>query len=260
VRLFSTAIALCLLAPAMTARAGDGRRSSMTVVTIRDDKPAAEPRRALHHPSHPPQPAAELVALNTHEDFALRPGPDGHFGRATMRAFAHFLRCHHTNRVHSISERLARLLYETSRQFDFARLEVVAGYRAPRVAREKGNPKSPHKRGLACDFRVDGVTNEVLRDYVRQFPRVGVGYYPNSGFVHLDVRDKVSAFWVDYSGPGERARYSATPDEDVRRMAEAADKSPEDPAEGTDPQSDAPSGVTPPRLPALEPSTPQDDN
>ena len=25
--------------------------------------------------------------------------------------------------------------------------------RAPKIAREKGNPKSPHKKGVACDFR-----------------------------------------------------------------------------------------------------------
>src|SRR5262249_36429710 len=39
--------------------------------------------------------------------------------------------------------------------------------------------------------------------------RVGVGYYPNSDFVHLDVRPagKKSAYWVDYSAPGQRAIY-----------------------------------------------------
>jgi hypothetical protein len=162
-----------------------------------------------------------------------------------MHAFARFLRCHHTGRVHAISARLARLLYETASHFEFARVEIVAGYRAPRVAREKGNPKSPHKRGVACDFRVVGVTNEVLRDYVRQFPKVGVGFYPNSGFVHLDVRDKVSAFWVDYSGPGERARYSASPEEDVRRMEESSDTGDSD-AEGQEPQKGvAPGGSAP---------------
>ena len=59
--------------------------------------------------------------------------------------------------------------------------------------------------------------NAELRDYLRgAFAHVGVGYYPNSDFVHLDVRQKQSAFWIDYSGPGERARYSRSPEEDVR--------------------------------------------
>jgi len=32
-----------------------------------------------------------------------------------------------------------------------------------------------------------------------------VGYYPNSSFVHLDVRD-TNSYWVDYAGPGEAPR------------------------------------------------------
>ena len=34
------------------------------------------------------------------------------------------------------------------------------------------------------------------------------GYYPNSTFVHLDVRD-TPGFWIDYSRPGEPPRYNA---------------------------------------------------
>jgi hypothetical protein len=72
-------------------------------------------------------------------------------------------------------------------------------------------------KGLACDFRVAGVSNTELRDYLRRnFDKVGVGYYPNSSFVHLDVRKDHSAFWIDYSGPGERALYSVSPSEDLR--------------------------------------------
>ena len=46
--------------------------------------------------------------------------------------------------------------------------------------------------------------------------KVGVGYYPNSSFVHLDVRKDRSAFWIDYSGPGERAVYSQAPAQDLK--------------------------------------------
>ena len=30
---------------------------------------------------------------------------------------------------------------------------------------------------------------------------------PNSGFIHVDVGRQKDAFWIDYSGPGEKARY-----------------------------------------------------
>jgi uncharacterized protein YcbK (DUF882 family) len=272
--------ALTLSVPAGSAHAG--ARSTVTLVSIKDDPGVEAPSRALETrpaekrsaekkpptptpgaPSKasakkgkkPPARAAELLALNSHETFELRPGPQGGFGKQTMRSLARFLRCHHTQRVHAMSERLARLLYTVASHFDFARLEIVAGYRAPRVAKEKGNPKSPHKRGVACDFKVAGVSNEVVRDYVRTLPRVGVGYYPNSGFVHLDVRDKQSAFWVDYSAPGERAKYSKTPEDDVRKLPTL----PDNPGEGEDPQGGEGQGAAPPYAPALEPSTPRNN-
>jgi hypothetical protein len=60
--------------------------------------------------------------------------------------------------------------------------------------------------GRAVDFRIIGVPNEALRDYLRTFPNVGVGYYPNSTFVHFDARD-APAYWVDYSRPGQPPQY-----------------------------------------------------
>ena len=171
-------------------------------------------------PAPPPPPAAELLAINTHETYLLRPDAHGRFTRAGLRGWNRFLRCHHTGRVHAMSTRLAELIYEVDKHFDFKKVEVVAGYRAPRVAREKGNPKSPHKKGVACDFRIEGVPNTELRDFERTLPRVGVGYYPNSEFVHLDCdpsRNKHSAFWIDYSRPGERARYSKNPNADLEQ-------------------------------------------
>jgi len=46
-----------------------------------------------------------------------------------------------------------------------------------------------------------------VRDFCRTLGTVGVGYYPNSSFVHLDVRD-VPTYWIDYSGPGQAPRYA----------------------------------------------------
>ena len=201
-------------------------------------------------PKPPPPPAAELFAVNTHETFWLRPDGKGHFMAKQLKGWNRFLRCHHTGRVHAMAPRLAQLIYTVAQHFDFKKVLVVAGYRAPRVAREKGNPKSPHKKGLACDFRIDGVPNTELRDYERTLPKVGVGYYPNSEFVHLDVRDKHSAFWIDYSRPGERARYSKDPEGDL--ATERADEAetalpaiPPPPTIGPEPIGPVPGGGEP---------------
>ncbi len=160
--------------------------------------------------------AVELYQINTKETLLLRFQDDrGRPIKGWKKRFDRFMRCHQTGTVFKMDMRLAHMLYETARHYPGHRLEVISGYRHPRVAR---NPKSPHKKGLACDFRVPGVSNAALRDWLRKtFDHAGVGYYPNSVFVHLDDRKKgPSAFWIDYSGPGQSASYSENPREDLR--------------------------------------------
>lgn len=100
-----------------------------------------------------------------------------------------------------IDERLIQLIAKVSDTFGGRPIDVVSGFR-----RERAAAGSRHRSGRAIDFRVSGVPNSALRDYLQTLDNVGVGYYPNSTFVHLDVRDKWT-YWVDHSGPGQPARY-----------------------------------------------------
>jgi uncharacterized protein YcbK (DUF882 family) len=166
----------------------------------------------------------ELYEINTKETLRLRFYDDkGMPIKRWQKRFNRFMRCHVTGTVFRMDSRLPHMLYKVGRHFEGHRLEVISGYRSPKVAK---NPKSPHKQGVACDFRVPGIANSDLRDYLRKtFDHAGVGYYPNSVFVHLDNRKKgPSAFWIDYSGPGQPANYSENPREDLRNgRAEGAD-------------------------------------
>jgi len=99
-----------------------------------------------------------------------------------------------------LDPRLVRLLSEVSDAFGGRAVRVVSGYRTTSFFQD-----SRHKLSKAVDFSIPGVPNQVLRDYLRTLKNVGVGYYPNSSFVHLDVRE-YSAYWVDYAGPGESPR------------------------------------------------------
>ena len=61
----------------------------------------------------------------------------------------------------------------------------------------------------------DRIEDEV-RDYLRTtYPKIGLGYYPHAGFIHVDVGRTRAAYWVDYSRPGERA---APPGADKRTL------------------------------------------
>jgi len=158
--------------------------------------------------------AVSLYHVNHRERLNLRPRDSkGRPVKGMQKRFEHLLRCHYTNKQHRIHPRLMAVVYEIGRHWPGHRLEVISGYRHPKYAK---NPKSPHKQGRACDLRVAGVSNAELRDWVRgHFKKVGVGYYPNSSFVHVDVRDRASAFWIDYSGPGENAVYAKNARQDL---------------------------------------------
>lgn len=116
--------------------------------------------------------------------------------------------------------RLLELLARVSDHFGGHVIQIVSGYRhAGGYTRES----SQHTHGHAIDIHIDGVPNTELRDYLRTFDRVGVGFYPRSTFVHFDVRTR-SAYWVDWSRPGEEPQYqrrgeSAPPDATTEERA-----------------------------------------
>ena len=100
--------------------------------------------------------------------------------------------------------RLIRLLAQVSDHFGGRQVDVISGYRKP-----GGYTKdtSRHVAGQAIDFRIPGVPLTELRDYCSKLDHVGVGYYPRSQFVHMDVR-VTAARWTDYSGPGEAPQFA----------------------------------------------------
>ena len=126
-----------------------------------------------------------------------KPDPKGR-GR-----LADFLRDRESGQRKKPHARLMRVLAYLADHFNGRTIIVVSAYRAePNAA----NGSSRHATGQAIDIRVEGVANEMLRDYCLTLNRVGVGYYPRSSFVHVDVRDR-EVYWVDWSRPGEPPLY-----------------------------------------------------
>jgi uncharacterized protein YcbK (DUF882 family) len=72
-------------------------------------------------------------------------------------------------------------------------IDVICGYRS-KATNEWLRQHSPgvasqslHMQGLAIDIRMPGVKTSALRDAALSLQRGGVGYYPDSDFVHVDV-------------------------------------------------------------------------
>ena len=70
---------------------------------------------------------------------------------------------------------------------------MVSAYRAPKynlLLRKKGHETardSQHPLGHAIDFRLPGLPTKQLLRFVRSLRAGGVGFYPESAFVHCDV-------------------------------------------------------------------------
>jgi uncharacterized protein YcbK (DUF882 family) len=145
-----------------------------------------------------------LVALNTQERVEL-PALSAHGGFAPrdLDRAAHLLREPSSGNEHPIEPRVLDALYRIQTHFNAQEIRVVSGYRTPAaIASSRG---SQHGRGRAIDIVVPGTTDDDVAKFAREMGFMGVGVYPVSGFVHVDVRDR-SYFWVDSSGPGRRNR------------------------------------------------------
>lgn len=156
---------------------------------------AADLRRWL---AQTPPPLVLRVAGSI-EPFRMIPTSDeGVFDDAALATAQQALACRTDGTTHPIQPRLLTLVYAAVRHFRVPYVNVVSGYRS-------GNPSSRHGQGRAIDFALPGITDTRLAAWLRQQGFVGVGIYPTSGFVHLDVRGR-SFFWRDTSAPSERGR------------------------------------------------------
>ncbi|MCC6521452.1 MAG: DUF882 domain-containing protein [Polyangiaceae bacterium] len=181
--------------PARAPRDADAGSRGSTRNSARADAFAAKPKRPGH-----------VLLVRGEEQFAGQlVNARGHVVSRAVPKVEHLLRDGRSNEGSPIDHRLLSLLGRVSDHFGGRKLLVVSGFRG--YSPRQFTRNSRHNHGKAVDFRVEGVPNEVLRDYCMGFEKVGVGYYPNSSFVHLDVRE-VKVHWTDYSGPGQAPRYA----------------------------------------------------
>jgi uncharacterized protein YcbK (DUF882 family) len=112
-----------------------------------------------------------------------------------LRALDRFLRDHRTGDVHAIDPQVLDIAWSVARAVDrpAGEFEVICGYRSARsneMLRTTGSggvaKRSLHLSGRAIDLRLPGVDLRALRGAALALGRGGVGFYPASGFVHVD--------------------------------------------------------------------------
>ncbi|MFI5002041.1 MAG: DUF882 domain-containing protein [Reyranellales bacterium] len=135
-----------------------------------------------------------LVNANTGETLSVTYWSDGAYRREALDQLNHFCRDSQNNQQTEMDPLLFDVLWHTMQATGYSgTVEVLSAYRSPTtnawlasvsrgVARD-----SQHMNGNAMDIRFPGVPVFKIRQAARSLGMGGVGFYPRSGFVHLDT-------------------------------------------------------------------------
>jgi uncharacterized protein YcbK (DUF882 family) len=213
--------ALLLLTPAAPARSprlrGRTLRRAATVALIPAALllPGTLPVDDLDLPEEGTKYELKLHHLHTGEsiDVVYRIG-DTYIPTA-MAELNHFLRDHRTEDQSKYDPKEFDLLHNVLARLGKSKgvIDIVCGYRTPwsnNFLRSQGPDTgvaehSQHVLAKAIDIRVPGVTTSRLRDAALSLDAGGVGYYPRSQFVHVDVGPVRQ--WSFGGGSGRHVRH-----------------------------------------------------
>ena len=146
--------------------------------------------------SYPSMAARKLKFYNLHtfETISAVYWRDGTYLPEGLSQISYHLRDFRTGGVKPIDPTLLNILHHlTSSVENTQPIHVISGYRTPATnamlaARsDKVAPNSFHMRGQAIDIRLPGYATTGIRDVALGIGMGGVGYYPESDFIHLDT-------------------------------------------------------------------------
>lgn len=137
-----------------------------------------------------------LHMYNTHTGESLKSvfWAEGKFVPEAMNDINKLLRDHRNNQVAQIDPKLLFLLDQVSTQVGAnSVVHIISGYRSPesnKLLHENTNgvaKHSMHLEGKAIDVRIPGRDLAMLHKAALHAGGGGVGYYPESQFVHMDT-------------------------------------------------------------------------
>lgn len=137
-----------------------------------------------------------LSFYNIHTNETLRSTywEDGEYIPESLNEIDHLLRDFRTGEVQTIDTGLLELLHAISKRLNTNKpFQVISGFRSAKTndflrRHTTGVEKnSLHMEGQAIDIKLTGVSLSMLKRAAMEQRMGGVGLYPGSGFVHVDV-------------------------------------------------------------------------
>lgn len=117
----------------------------------------------------------------------------GEYCDEALRAINWIFRCHNTDQTTAMDLRVVEYLNRLDNTLGGGNeIHIISGYRSPEYnadlrRRSKGVAKdSLHMKGMAIDLAIPKFGLDRIRKSALALAAGGVGYYPQSGFVHID--------------------------------------------------------------------------
>ncbi len=142
-----------------------------------------------------PERRLSFSSLHTSESLDVSYWAEGKYQADALAEVNHILRDWRVDEIYPIKTDLLDLLFDLQSNLHSNRpIEIISAYRSPttnQVLRKRSNggvaKKSLYMQGMAIDIRIPGCKLSDVQRAAIAMRRGGVGYYPSSGFVHVDI-------------------------------------------------------------------------
>jgi uncharacterized protein YcbK (DUF882 family) len=141
-----------------------------------------------------PKRRLSFYNTHTHEKLKICYYIQGRYQSEALKKINYILRDHYSGKIRPIHKDLIDFLHTISRIMgEGVQFHIISGYRSPEtnaMLRRKSNgvaKNSLHMQGKAVDIRVPDCDTKRLRHLCMKMQVGGVGYYPESDFVHVDT-------------------------------------------------------------------------
>lgn len=141
-----------------------------------------------------PERTLSFYNLHTGENLKTAYWVEGEYIPESLSEINHLLRDFRNNEIKPIHLGLLNLLHDITLRLGTSKpIQLISGYRSPATnaqlhERSSGVAKhSLHMDGMAADIRIPGHDLSELHKVAMSMQGGGVGYYPKSDFVHVDI-------------------------------------------------------------------------
>ena len=142
----------------------------------------------------PAEKKLSFYNVYSHENLETIYWKDGQFVPEALSMINHIFRDSRTGKVKAIKTDLLDLLFSIHEKLKNKEpFHIISGYRTPHSnallrKKIKGVARnSLHMYGKAVDLNLPGYSAKYIRRTAMSLRRGGVGYYPRSKFVHIDI-------------------------------------------------------------------------